>query len=190
MDTSISRFHSTALLLTCALLAVGPASAVAPRPPAGEAPAPAGAWAWPAGGPDQLLAVFDRPDSRWSAGHRGVDLTTARGAPVRSPAAGVVAFVGVVVDRPVVTVDHGNGLVSSFEPALADVAVGEVVSRDQRIASVDVGGHCSDVCLHWGVRLNGEYIDPLSLVMDRRPSVLLPIPEATGRRSPDGRQRS
>ncbi|WP_417216624.1 murein hydrolase activator EnvC family protein [Arthrobacter sp.] len=189
MATSISRFHSTAVLLVCCLFAAGPASAVAPRPPTGESPAPVGAWAWPLGGPDDLLAVFDRPESPWSAGHRGVDLTSSRGARVHSPAAGVVAFVGIVVDRPVVTVDHGNGLVSSFEPALATVEVGDVVSRGQVVAGVHAGGHCSDACLHWGVRLNGEYIDPLSLVMDRRPSVLLPIPSATGRTWPDGRRQ-
>lgn len=189
MDTSSPRFPGTSLLLAFCLLTVGPASAAGPIPVTGDPVAPVGAWAWPLGGPGDLLAVFDRPEAPWAAGHRGVDLKTARGATVRSPAAGVVAFVGVVVDRPVVTVDHGNGLVSSFEPALADVVVGEPVSPGQVVAGVDTGGHCSDVCLHWGVRLNGEYIDPLSLVMDRRPSVLLPVPSATGRQSPGGRPR-
>lgn len=189
MDTSTPRFPGTSLLLAFCLLTVGPASAAGPIPVTGDPVAPVGAWAWPVGGPGDLLAVFDRPEAPWAAGHRGVDLKTARGATVRSPAAGVVAFVGVVVDRPVVTVDHGSGLVSSFEPALADVVVGEPVSRGQVMAGVDTGGHCSDVCLHWGVRLNGEYIDPLSLVMDRRPSVLLPVPSATGRQSPGGMPR-
>lgn len=185
-----ARRPAAVLLLAVSLVAVGPAAAGVPDPGAVEPVAPAGAWAWPVGGPRDLLAPFDRPASPWAAGHRGVDLRAGRGTAVRSPAAGVVAFVGVVVDRPVVTVDHGAGRVSSFEPARAGVVVGEAVSRGQEIARVAVGGHCSGACLHWGVRVEGEYIDPLSLLMDRRPSVLLPLPSANGRRSPGDRPRS
>ena len=64
-----------------------------------------------------MLRAFDPPAKPWLSGHRGVDLQAAHdGAPVTSPAAGTVSFVGVVVDRPVITIDHGDGLRSSFEP--------------------------------------------------------------------------
>ena len=37
-------------------------------------------------------------------------------------------------------------------------------------------GHCNTLpCVHWGVRRGDEYINPLSLVTDLRPSVLLPL---------------
>jgi murein DD-endopeptidase MepM/ murein hydrolase activator NlpD len=168
------------------LLAAGPlawpaASAAAPPPSPG--------WLWPvgggtasggtgpagAGGP-RVLEPFDPPPERWLAGHRGADLQAPGGGEVFAPAAGVVAFSGTVVDRPVVTINHGDGLVSSFEPVAALVEVGSAVSAGEPIGSVEAGGHCSGRCVHWGLRLNGDYIDPLNTVLDRRPSVLLPLP--------------
>lgn len=141
-----------------------------------------GRWSWPVGGPDGVLERFDRPPAPWAAGHRGVDLRAGPPTRVHSPAAGVVLYSGVVVDREVLTIDHGNGLVSSFEPVLADVEVGDAVSPGQQVATLGSGGHCSGVCLHWGVRLDGQYLDPLSMLMDLRPSILLPVPAASGQR--------
>jgi murein DD-endopeptidase MepM/ murein hydrolase activator NlpD len=88
-----------------------------------------------------------------------------------------VAFSGWVVDRPVVTLDHGGGLRSSFEPAEATVPVGSAVARGQQFGVVPGSGaaHCADgPCLHWGVRRGDDYVDPLAFIEDRRPSVLLP----------------
>lgn len=145
-------------------------------PVGGTAVGQRGAWAWPLGGPSSVLRPFDPPAQRWLSGHRGVDLAASVGDVVRSPAAGKVAFAGTVVDRPVVTVDHGGGLVSSFEPAISELPVGATAARGGRVAIVGTGGHCSGACLHWGLRLDGEYIDPLNTISDRRPSVLLPLP--------------
>lgn len=102
-------------------------------------------------------------------------MTITPGQPVLSPESGRIVFVGTVVDRRVVTIDHGGGLLSSFEPASAVLAVGDTVSAGQTIATVSAGGHCRTGCLHWGVRLDGEYVNPLNFVTDRRPSVLLPL---------------
>ena len=77
-----------------------------------------------------MLRAFDPPDKPWMSGHRGVDLGAAHdGVPVTSPAAGTVSFVGVVVDRPVITIDHGNGLRSSFEPVDSPLRTGSAVAR-------------------------------------------------------------
>jgi murein DD-endopeptidase MepM/ murein hydrolase activator NlpD len=79
------------------------------------------------------------------------------------------------VDRPVITIDHGNGLRSSFEPVESSLARGAVVVRGDVIGTV-LPGHCNTLpCVHWGVRRGDEYINPLSLVTDLRPSVLLPL---------------
>ena len=100
---------------------------------------------------------------------------TADGAPVTSPAAGTVSFMGMVVDRPVITIDHGDGLRSSFEPVHSTLAAGTPVVEGQVIGTV-LPGHCSTVpCVHWGVRRGEDYVDPLQFVMDLRPSVLLPL---------------
>jgi murein DD-endopeptidase MepM/ murein hydrolase activator NlpD len=113
------------------------------------------------------------------AGHRGVDLSASEGA-VHSPADGVVVFVGTVVDRPVLTIDHGDGLLSSFEPVSASVTKGQSVRAGQEVGRISSEPHCPSLCVHWGVREHGEYVNPLPLVSDRRPSVLLPVPDESG----------
>ena len=55
------------------------------------------------------------------------------------------------------------------------------VSRGQVIARVASRGHGpGGDAVHWGVRENGEYVNPLRFVADLRPSVLLPVPEHGG----------
>lgn len=113
-----------------------------------------------------VLNAFIAPPNRYAAGHRGVDLLAEVGAEVRAPADGVVAFAGWVVDRGVLSVDHAAGVRSSFEPVTASVTVGQRV-RAGDLLGVVVSGHrrCAPaLCLHWGVRVNGEYVDPMLLL--------------------------
>jgi murein DD-endopeptidase MepM/ murein hydrolase activator NlpD len=133
-------------------------------------------WQWPVSPRPPVLRDFDPPPKPWLSGHRGVDLGTASdGAAVTSPAAGTVSFTGVVVDRPVITIDHGNGLRSSFEPVEGTVAAGSAVGAGQVIGTA-LPGHCPAVsCVHWGVRRGEDYVNPLQFVMDLRPSILLPL---------------
>jgi murein DD-endopeptidase MepM/ murein hydrolase activator NlpD len=122
-----------------------------------------------------VVRVFEPPARPWLSGHRGVDLrATHDGAPVVSPAAGTVSFVGVVVVRPVITVDHGNGLRSSFEAVHSDLVAGAIVAEGAVLGRI-LPGHCTPApCVHWGVRRGTEYLNPLAFVTDLRPSVLLP----------------
>ncbi|MGX1161718.1 peptidase M23-like protein [Arthrobacter sp. SLBN-100] len=132
-------------------------------------------WRWPLTPRPAVLRDFDPPPKPWLSGHRGVDLGAAAGAKVTSPAAGTVSFVGVVVDRPVITIDHGNGLRSSFEPVESTLAAGSAVAAGQPIGTL-LAGHCTATsCVHWGVRRGDEYVNPLQFVMDLRPSILLPL---------------
>ncbi len=140
-------------------------------------PAPASAsWSWPLSPKPSVLRTFDPPDKPWLSGHRGVDLgPTPDGAPVAAPSDGVVAFAGVVVDRPVLTIDHGDGLKSSFEPVTSELKAGDTVRKGQVVGSMEPG-HCSSAtCLHWGVRRGEDYVNPLGFVEDLRPSILLPL---------------
>ncbi|MGL3806612.1 M23 family metallopeptidase [Paeniglutamicibacter sp. R2-26] len=134
----------------------------------------AGGWNWPVDPAPKVVRPFDPPAQRWLSGHRGADLAAGPGAPVLAPAGGVVSFVGVVVDRPVVVLDHGGGLRSSFEPVRSTLGVGAIVDAGDEIGMVATGSHCSRLCMHWGLRLFEEYIDPLLTIRDTRPSILLP----------------
>lgn len=125
-----------------------------------------------------LVHDFTAPTVRWGAGHRGVDLRATSGSPVVAPQSGTVAFVGVVVDRPLVVVTHADGLRSTLEPVTSELSTGTVVGQGEVVGSlaVDAGTHCApDTCLHWGVRRGEEYVDPLALVGAREPVVLLPV---------------
>jgi murein DD-endopeptidase MepM/ murein hydrolase activator NlpD len=169
----------------------GPASrsATAPPPASGSAssstPAPraavqtpTGKWNWPLLPRPGVIRGFQVGPARWSAGHRGVDLAAWSGAAVHAPADGVVLFAGVLAGRAVLSIDHGGGLISSFEPAASRFPIGTPVKRGEVVAAVAPGPtHClPTVCLHWGVRKNGRYIDPLPLLLGRLgPAVLLPM---------------
>lgn len=128
---------------------------------------------------------FVAPEMPWSAAHRGVDLLTGS-VEVLAPAPGEVTFVGTVVDRPVVTIRHPDGLLSSFEPVESDLQVGQTVSQGQTIGNISAEHHhCASTCLHWGVRkpdawhigsaVRDLYIDPAFLLGWTEPSVLWPI---------------
>lgn len=129
---------------------------------------------WPVPSPAVTVA-YAAPSTRYAAGHRGIDLSAVTGAPVVAPDSAVVRFVGVVVDRPVLTLDHGDGVLSSYEPVSSELTVGEPVSRGAALGLVGSGGHCGTACLHVGVRVNGEYVSPLLFFARVPPAVLLPL---------------
>lgn len=139
-------------------------------------------WAWPLAGARRVVNPYVAPAHAYAAGHRGVDIGESAGtgpsAPeVRAPAAGVVAFVGTVVDRPLLTIDHGNGLVTTFEPVASELPRGSVVEEGTVLGTLAQGGHAEPGQLHIGARLNGEYINPLTLFGGVPRAVLLPCCE-------------
>lgn len=144
----------------------------------------------------RVLHSFEKPAQRWSAGHRGVDLAVPENdRRVYAPAAGKVVFSGTVVNRKVLVIAHPDGLRSTFEPMDETLPVGTTVAAGEVIGAVAVtaGGtserpyrRCTTVCLYWGVRQGGargdgsgktaEYINPMSLLGSKEPSILLPVP--------------
>lgn len=131
------------------------------------------AWAWPVDSPHPVVRPFIAPKTTYSAGHRGIDIAAYVGAILRSPADGVIHFSGFVVDRSLVSIDHGGGLISTFEPVFPALAEGTVVHRGEQIGALQ-SGHCGAPCLHFGVRLNGQYVSPLNYLGGIPHSVLLP----------------
>lgn len=144
----------------------------------------------------RVIRPFEKPAQRWSAGHRGVDLAVPENdRHVYAPAPGKVVFSGTVVNRKVLVIAHPDGRRSTFEPMDEALPVGTTVAAGEVIGTVAVtaGGtserpyrRCSTVCLYWGVRQGGargdgsgkdaEYINPMSLLGSKEPSILLPVP--------------
>ena len=144
----------------------------------GSAANAAAAWDWPLPEPHTLLRPYIAPETPYSAGHRGIDIeahATAEETPqvVTAPAAGTVHFAGFVVDRPVLSIRHPGGVVSSFEPVTTTLAIGDVVMAGQEIGTLEAG-HCSSQCLHLGVRIDGGYVSPLLFLGGVPRAVLLP----------------
>lgn len=124
----------------------------------------AGSWSWPVVGP--VIRGFDPPSNPYGAGHRGIDIAVAFGSPIRAPAAGVVTFSGKVGGQQFVTLAHGDGLSSTYSWLSATaVRKGDHVAQGARIGSTGTGHPGSTVAhLHFGVKLDGEYVDPLTLL--------------------------
>lgn len=151
------------------------AAALAPvvlATPTAAMPAP---WSWPTAPPHRIVAGFVAPLTAYSSGHRGIDLLAAAGTPVLAPEDGVVSFVGLVVDRPVISISQGGGVISSLEPVQAVVALGDHVTKGQQLGFVATNGHCTNVCLHFGVRRDGLYVSPLNYLGGVQRAVLLPV---------------
>lgn len=125
-------------------------------------------WSPPAGNTLRIAAFYALPRGPYNAGHRGIDLEAEHGQIIRAPVTGVVAFVGDVVDRPVLSirVAERSNIVLSLEPVRSDLKAGDEIRRGQAIGTLASGGHCQS-CLHLGVRVNNEYVNPLRFFSPR-----------------------
>ncbi|GAA1813472.1 M23 family metallopeptidase [Agromyces neolithicus] len=132
-------------------------------------------WTWPVPAPIRVIAPFRAPPTPYKAGHRGIDLLVEPRAAVVAAAPGTVSFAGMVAGRGVVAIDHGDGVVSAIEPVAASVAQGDAVSAGSAIGTVTQGGHCTGDCVHFGVRVHGEYVSPFLFLGGLPRAVLLPL---------------
>ena len=137
-------------------------------------PAPPDAtWDWPTEGDHRVLRDFRAPNSPWGPGHRGLDLAASH-PDVISPANGVVSFSGLVATRGVLTLRTPEGILISMEPVESLVKLGDQVEVGDLIARVQPG-HCAQLCLHLGLREDGEYRSARRELGILQRSVLLPL---------------
>ena len=115
-NTFASAFTALRFALTVAVGAVGAVGAASAVGAAGAAEGNRMHGVWPVGPAHTIVRGFEAPATRYAAGHRGIDLAATVDEPVVATAAGVVSFAGMVVDRPVVSIVHPGGYVSTVEP--------------------------------------------------------------------------
>lgn len=153
-----------------------PATEVLPRAEVGTEAGRRVTYGWPSGEPVTVVRGFTAPPEPWAAGHRGVDLAMVDGAPVRAAADGVVAFAGMVAGRGVVSIDHADGVRTTYEPVTAAVSRGASVAGGDVIGQLAGPGHCDPAtCLHWGARRGSDdYLDPMTLLEEEVVIRLLP----------------
>ncbi|MDO5080355.1 M23 family metallopeptidase [Buchananella hordeovulneris] len=157
--------------------ALAPFGRAAPRGPGGTweqpgpdlppLPAPARRVRYRKPVPGGVVRPFSLPAHRWLPGHRGVDLAAAAGSPVHAAGDGTVAFAGVVAGKPVVSLDHADGIRTTYEPVVASVQAGQAVRRGQVIGILQPGHLPDGDALHWGARRGRDrYLDPLTLLRE------------------------
>ena len=98
--------------------------------------------------------------------HKGADFRAAMGTPVHAGNSGVV-----VLARPLyyegncVIIDHGMGLFTlSMHFSRIDVHEGQHVNKGDVLGLSGATGRVTGPHLHWAVRWEGAYLDPLKLL--------------------------
>lgn len=130
--------------------------------------------------PMQISRAFHPGLTRYSAGHRGVDISSHPGSPVFAPASGVVGFVGTVAHRPFLSVDVPCGYRITVFPIQSSQREGDAVEAGQQIgvvgkAPLAAADACNNgACIHLGVRTSaGDYANPLDILGGERSSRLI-----------------
>lgn len=115
---------------------------------------------------DFVLEPFD-PNCATRHFHSGLDIGAPQGTPVGSADNGVVSFVnhGSTGYGNYVIVTHGNGYSTLYgHLLLTSVSVGQAVQRGQQIGLEGSTGFSTGPHLHFEIRLNGAYKDPLAFL--------------------------
>jgi murein DD-endopeptidase MepM/ murein hydrolase activator NlpD len=126
----------------------------------------AGPLMWPASGP--ITSVFGmrvNPVSHIFRLHAGIDIGVGTGTTVVAAAEGRVIVAGWDDGGcgNIVVLDHGDRLATQYcHLSHIFVSVGQDVQRGQAIAASGSTGNSTGPHLHFGVRVNGRPVDPMS----------------------------
>lgn len=174
MIKSMRMIRSSVLLgiLVTVGVSLGPApGAAAAQPAAGQVPPLRPPVAAPLEVP--VVEPFELSEGGFGPGVRGVKLAAPAGSPVAAPAPGNVRFAGEVAGLGWVTLEVAPGVLVSVGPldritvrAGAQAGARTVVGRLH-------AGH--DRELHLGLRVDGEYVDPLPHLARVGPPRLVPL---------------
>lgn len=120
---------------------------------------------WPCPSSTRVTSDYgprESPTAGASTYHRGIDIGAAYGADIVAAADGTVVFAGYSNSAGnYVTVSHGGGLYTVYMHCSSlVVSKGQTVSRGQVIAKVGSTGISTGNHLHFGVSLNGSYVNP------------------------------
>ena len=95
--------------------------------------------------------------------HKGIDIATEIGREIVAPADGIVASVAKEKGMGnLVKINHGNGMVTIYGHLLkkSNVKRGQKVKRGDVIGYVGNSGRSTGSHLHYGVCINGVYVNP------------------------------
>ena len=98
--------------------------------------------------------------------HTGTDFLSPAGTPIHAPGAGRVAAArDLFYSGRTVILDHGLGVFSQLaHMSRIDVGEGDRVEAGAVVGLVGATGRVTGAHLHWGLRVAGARVDPLSLL--------------------------
>ncbi|MGD9236811.1 MAG: M23 family metallopeptidase [Desulfobacterales bacterium] len=99
--------------------------------------------------------------------HRGTDLRAKTGTPVHSSNSGIVRLAkNLFYSGNIVIVDHGKGIFTNYAHlSKIQVRAGQHIARGEQVGLSGATGRVSGPHLHWGVKVNGAYVDPMQFMV-------------------------
>ncbi|MEJ2099099.1 MAG: M23 family metallopeptidase [Desulfobacterales bacterium] len=98
--------------------------------------------------------------------HRGADFRADVGTPVLASNSGIVRLArNLFYSGNIVILDHGMGIFTNYAHlSKIQVIEGQHIARGLSIGLTGSTGRVSGPHLHWGVKVNGVYVDPLQFL--------------------------
>ncbi len=124
---------------------------------------------WPLSTAGRITSYFgyrDQPTAGASTNHKGIDISAPTGTPILATAGGEVVTATYSSSAGYyVMIYHGNSTYSVYMHCSSiSVSVGQQVSKGQTIAAVGSTGVSTGPHLHFGISVNGSYVNPLNYV--------------------------
>jgi murein DD-endopeptidase MepM/ murein hydrolase activator NlpD len=156
-------------IIVAAMVIASPLLGLSSPPPSAPPPqsppqTSSGRYAWPVRGP--VIHGFEAPAGPYGPGHRGIDIGGPFGSPVVAAQDGVVAFAGWVAGSLFLSIDHPDGIRTTYSwLSNAVVQKGDRVTKGQTVGRTG-HGHPGEAAphLHFGARVGDVYVDPLLLL--------------------------
>ena len=124
---------------------------------------------WPCPDSKRITSGFGNRKSPTKGGstyHQGIDIGAPTGTTVLAAAAGEVVISKYSYSGGnYIMIDHGSGIFTVYmHLSKRSVDVGKEVSQGQKIGEVGSTGYSTGPHLHFGIRKNGNYVNPLTFV--------------------------
>lgn len=129
----------------------------------------AGGFVWPLAVTGKITSGFgnrNSPTAGASSNHQGIDISAATGTAIYAAKGGTVVTAAYSAGAGnYVMINHGDGVFTIYMHASSlTVSKGDEVSQGQTIAKVGSTGISTGPHLHFGVSVNGAYVNPTNYV--------------------------